>query len=83
MSASYGLPKRRQLMDVKPWVNKFRGRPSKTEKVAAAADEAKTEIRTNPGVPVAGALGLTMLGAALVQRLRHRKPSVSAGHTVG
>ena len=70
-------------MDFRPVVNKFRRRPSRTEKVAVAAAEAKTEIRTNPGVPVAGALGMTMLGAALVQRLRHRKPSVTVDQSAG
>jgi len=66
-------------MDLRQVTNRFRRRPSTTEKVAAAADDATTEIRTNPGVPVAGALGSTVLGAAVVQRLQHRKPSSDAG----
>jgi MYXO-CTERM domain-containing protein len=48
------------------------GRRSKTQK----AKDAVADVSTNPAVPVAGAVGFTLLGAALMRR-RQRKSSAA------
>jgi hypothetical protein len=44
------------------------GRRSKTQK----AKDAVTDVSTNPAVPVAGAVGFTLLGAAMMRRRRRK-----------
>lgn len=53
----------------------FRRRSKKDQAV-----EAVTEASTNPGVPVAGAVGFAMLGAAV---LRRRRTKTATGESAG